>query len=134
MVTPGVVPVVAPGFVVVVVPRPGVAAVPRLGVVVPTLGAVEPGSGGRLLFGTEGRPSPRISLLVDPAVPEPIALLLPVAPVVWASAVLESAARGTIHRKRGMEISSWMSRLHALPARRVPKALKQRAPPPSRAC
>jgi hypothetical protein len=96
MMTPGVVLVVTPGVVVltpgVVVLRPGVVVL-RPGVAAPRLGTVEPGSGARLLFGTTGRPGPRISEA------EPV-VGLPMAPVVWPGAALESAANGTIHRKR----------------------------------
>jgi hypothetical protein len=103
MMTPGAVLVVTPGVVVltpgVVVLRPGVVVlrpgvvVLRPGVAAPRLGTVEPGSGARLLFGTTGRPGPRISD-VEPVV------VLPMAPVVWPGAAVESAANGTIHRKR----------------------------------
>jgi hypothetical protein len=106
IVAPGVVLVIDPGVVVlrpgVVVLSPGVVVlspgvvVLRLGAVVvgvPKLGVVDPGSGGKLLFGTTGRPKPVLPLLALLPVPAPMPLV-----VAWPSAALEAAAKATISR------------------------------------
>jgi len=99
IVTPGVVLVADPGVVVlkpgVVVLSPGVVGL-RLGAVVvgmPKLGTVEPGSGGRRLFGTAGMPKPVLPLLALLPVPAPMPLV-----VAWPSAAPEAAAKAMTNR------------------------------------
>jgi hypothetical protein len=94
--TPGVVDP-RPGVVVlrpgVVVLRPGVVVL-RPGVVV---SVTEPGRGARLLFGTVGRPGPRMAVLA-PLVALPVPL--PMALEAWPRTGVERTASGSTQTRR----------------------------------